>query len=404
MGSASSAITQSALVHALFAAIVVSITGIALLLAFIIGRRYVRARYFSRRDALAAYVRQHWPNLISRKVLPRNFRSQGLAREVLEAILLDRIAVAEPADLPLLVDCLRRSGVLDLRIHEARSAQGWRQRSALVALGRTRASEAVAALSEALESDDVETRVASVRGLGKIAAPVAGIPLLERFTDSRLEVPWAVLKNALLNCCGDHPEILTRFLRKAEGAKRELLARVLSEVADSATCDELLVLVSDPSAEVRASAARGLARSTPEIALAPLAELAADKEWFVRLRAVVALGSFLEQGSVPALVRALSDRNRLVRQRAAWSLIRSPQLVPQIVKKVVAAGDDYGLQAVVAELDRCGLYRSVCDQLQRTEPGSETLLQVLECARDSLSLTPPPPRVSERAPKEVCIA
>jgi hypothetical protein len=406
MAFVSSGINQLAPARILLGAIGVSLGGIALLLAFIIARRWMRARYFVRRDAIAAYVRQHWEALVSGKLLPTNFRTDGLAREVLEAILLDRIEVAKRDELPLLVDCLRRSGVLDVRIHEARTAAGWRQRSALVILGRTRAPEAVPALSEGLESADIETRVAAVRGLGKIADPIAALPMLERFNDGRMEVPWGVLKNALLSCCARQPEMLTRYLRTAQGTRRELLARVLSEVVDTASCDELLILVSDPSAEIRASAARGLGRVTAEIALSPLAQLASDKEWFVRLRAVVALGSFIEQGALPVLVRALSDRNRLVRQRAAWALIRSPRLVQNAVKQAVSVGDDYGLQAVVAELDRCGIYASVIEQLRHPREGSDQLINSLDRARARLLPAGPPEgeRAAERTTKEVCVA
>jgi HEAT repeat protein len=406
MAFASSGLEQFAPARVVFGAIVVSMSGIALLLVFIIVRRWMRTRYFVRRDAIAAYVRQHWEALVSGKLLPTNFRTDGLAREVLEAILLDRIEVAKRDELPLLVDCLRRSGVLDVRIHEARTAAGWRQRSALVILGRTRAPEAVPALSEGLESADVETRVAAVRGLGKIADPAAALPMLDRFTDGRMEVPWGVLKNALLSCSAREPEMLTRYLRTAQGTRRDLLARVLSEVVDSASCDELLILVSAPAAEIRASAARGLGRVTAEIALSPLAQLASDKEWFVRLRAVVALGSFIEHGALPVLVRVLGDRNRLVRQRAAWALIRSPHLVQDVLREVVAAGDDYGLQAVVAELDRCGLYRSVLEQLKHLAPDSDQLIGSLDRARASL-LPPGHPEgepAAERTTKEAWVA
>jgi hypothetical protein len=406
MAFVSSGIAQFAPARIVFGAIVVSLGGIALLLVFIIARRWMRARYFVRRDAIAAYVRQHWETLVSGKLLPEHFRTAGLAREVLEAILLDRIEVAARNQLPGLVNCLRRSGIIDVRIREARTAEGWHQRSALVILGRTRAPEAVPALSEGLESADVETRVAAVRGLGKIADPAAARPMLERFTGGRLEIPWGVLKNALLSCCVHQPEMLTRYLRKTEGTKRELLARVLSEVVDSANCDELLILVSDPSAEIRASAARGLGRVPAEIGLAPLAQLASDKEWFVRLRAVVALGSFIDQGALPMLVRVLADRNRLVRQRAAWALIRSPRLVQDVVRQVVAGGDDYGLQAVVAELDRCGLYGSVIEQLRHPGEGSDQLINSLDRARARLLPAGPPEgeRAAERTTKEVCVA
>jgi hypothetical protein len=372
-------------------AIAVSFAGIALLLLFIVSRRWMRARFFRKRDALAARFRREWPELLTGTIPVTAWTGDRLAREVMESILLDRIEVAKTDELPAMVDCLRRSGLLDQRIEEARHADKWRRRAALVVLGRTRAPEAVPALAEGLDSADLETRIASVRGLGKAGLPEAAVPMLERFAgEEELEVPWGVLKNALLSCCGKDPGTLTHYLRVVQGSRRELLARVVAEVADNATCDELLMMAGDASAELRGSAARGLGRTTPEIALAPLSQLAGDEEWFVRLRAVVALGQFVDHGALPVLVRVLGDRNRLVRQRAAWALIRSRHLLVETVRQVVAYGDNYGLQAVVAELDRCGLYDPVLEELRKQGArDSEQLATALERARTRLSPSAP---------------
>ena len=406
MGYVSDAVAHFAPTRIVFGAILLSVGGIALLLAFIVLRRWIRGRYFARRDGLAAYVRSHWEELVANSQLEARFCVEGLAREVLESILLDRIAVSAREQLPRLVDCLRRSGALDVRIHDARTATGWRQRAALVVLGRSRAPEAIPALSDGLESEDLETRVAAVRGLGKIATPEAALPILSGFAAGKLEVPWGVLKNALLSCCADRPELLSRHMRVAEGNRRELLARVLSEVADSAQGDELLLLAGDPAAEIRAAAARGLARVTAEVALSPLSQLAADSEWFVRLRAVVALGAFIDHGAVPLLVRLLSDRNRLVRQRAAWALIRSPKRLREVVKQAVAAGDDYGLQALVAELDQCGLFRHLRGEFERLETNPQSVIEALDRARARLAPAGAPKdrAAVETKAKEVCVA
>ncbi len=385
MGSVFRALSHFAPARIVFGAIVASLAGIAMLLCFVVVRRWLRGRYFARRDALAAYIRSHWQSFLREQSIPPQFAVAGQARDVLEAILLDRIVVAKEDDLAPLVDCLRRCGALDMRIAEARSEESWKRRAALVILGRTRAPESVPALAEALDSADVETKIAAVRGLGKIADASGAVPILERYAARKLDVPWGVLKNALLSCCENDPELLSRYLRVAEGSRRELLARVLAEVADSAQVDELVVMASDESTEIRAAAARGLGRADANIALPPLAQLASDTEWVVRLRAVVALGSFLEHGAVPLLVRVLTDRNRLVRQRAAWALIRSPRQLREVLKQVIAAGDEYGIQAVVAELDRCGMYAPVVEQLRRGGFEMERLVEPLERARARLA-------------------
>ena len=390
--------TQFGVARLLFGAIVASLAGISLLLAFIIGRRWIRSRYFARRDALAASIRQNWNGIVSGILDPGQFTSSALGRSVLESILLDRVEVSQGKEASNLIECLRRTGMLDRRIVEARTTDGWVRHAALVVLGRTRAPEAVPALAEALDSSDLHTRIAATRGLGKIAASNAAVPLLQRIVHGGLNVPWGILKNALLSCCATEPAVLSHYLRSATGVTRELLARVLSEVADHTTSDELLAMVADPSAELRASAARGLGHLSPLVAIPPLAELASDSQWFVRLRAAVSLGAFVDRGANAILVRALCDRNRLVRQRAAWALIRSRQLVPHVVRDIVDSGDNYGLQAVVAELDRSGMYDTVVRQATSLLGDADRLVSALEHARSCLAREAQEPVTVDKEP------
>ena len=381
-------------------AIAASLIGMALLLLFIVIRRALHARYFARRDRLVFLTRQHWQEIAQNKIRVKLWVRDPLAREVLLSMLLDNIEVAQGEDLPRLVEVLRRSGLLDKCIDDARTAQGWHRRSALVILGRTRAVEAIPALVEGLDDPDLETRIAAVRGLGRMAIPDAALPVLARFRDDQLEVPAQVLKNALLSCCRHDPSVVLNALSTVYGQKRELLARVAAELSSLSSEDDLLILAADASPEVRACAARGLAQADPDFALAPLSQLAEDSEWFVRLRAVVALGALGRPETIPVLVKTLCDRNRLVRQRAAWALMQLPSFLPRIVRQVVARGDNYGLQAFVAELERSGKYESTLQALDRSaEPRASSLLVALEDARERLSLNPP----GEARPEEAIV-
>ena len=368
-------------------AALVSVLGITLLLAFIVGRRWIRARYFARRERLMYLIRQHWEELLAGGRLPVDWRFQPLTCEVLESMLLDSLETARPEQMPRLVNCLRQSGLVDKRIDDARQLRGWRRRKALVALGRTRSPEAIPALAEALDDSQMETRIAAARGLGKIALPEAAVPMLDRFCGEDLQVPWAVLRNAILNCCRLNPGMLIRYLHGAAGEKRELLARVLAENSDLGSSEDLILLAGDPSAEIRASAARGLARVDAETALPALAQLASDPEWFVRLRAVVSLSFLRSPEAATLLIRALRDSHREVRQRAAWALIRSGPQTAALLRQVVELGDNYGLQAVVAELERCGRYEQALESIRRSGAAdAQRLRGELEEARLRLGL------------------
>jgi HEAT repeat protein len=362
MGSDSSWIRDLGFAWLVARAILFSLIGILLLVGFIVFRRWYRGRYFTRLSQRTLALREQWLDILSGKIPGAAWRLNALDCQIVEDILLDNIEVSQK-DLPELLACLRNSGLLDLRIREARTSKGWQQRSALLRLGRTRAPEAVPALVEALESSSEETRIAAVRGLGRIGLPQAAVPLLDIFATGQLEVPEHTLKNALMNCCRSAPEILLPHLNRTSGRTRELIARVLGELADPSLGDELLILAADALPEVRASAARALANVRPEVSFPVLSTLVVDAEWFVRLRAVIALSSLDHPGKIHLLLRALCDSNRHVRQRAAWTLARTHQGKEDILEKVVATHDNYALQAFLSELERCGSLDAALDRL-----------------------------------------
>jgi HEAT repeat protein len=369
-------------------AIMGSVLGICLLIGFIVLRRWYRARYFRRRNERTVALRSWWDNIISGKISALDWRFDPLDCDIVESILLDNIEMSTPANLPPLLDCLRVSGLLDMRIYEARNSRGWKQRTALLALGRTRAVEAIPALAEGLDSRLSETRIAAVRGLGRTAIREAAIPILDRIVAGHLDAPERSLKNALVNCCRSHPEMLVNYVAQTEGPIRELLARVLGELASPELGEELLVLAADTLPEVRASAARALGNSNSSYTLPALHTLATDPEWFVRLRAVVALGQIENVGKIRILLHAVCDRNRHVRQRAAWALARMEPQLEQILEDVVATNDDYALQAFISELERSGAIDKIVGALDGSGKCSEAaLMEVVAGARKSVELT-----------------
>ena len=96
-------------------------------------------------------------------------------------------------------------------------SHGLKQRTALLALGRTRAMEAIPALAAGLDSHLRETRIAAVRGLGRTARMEAAIPILDRIVTGQFDAPERSLKNALVNCCRSHPEVLVNYLEHTHG-------------------------------------------------------------------------------------------------------------------------------------------------------------------------------------------
>lgn len=335
-------------------ALLASLTVVVGLLAFILLRRGARRLYFWRRDRRVLEVRADWDAIVDGTVRPKTWVLGRMSRDIVEGILLDRLEVAPPQEVERLLECLRFSGLLDARIHEARIWRGWHRHKALLVLGRMRVPEAIPALAEGLDDADEECRIAATRGLGRMGLPRAAVPILQRVSTGKLEAPSSVLLDALINNCRPTPALVLPFLLKSVEGARPLLARVLGEIATPDLGEDLLLLASDESSEVRASAARALACARPCLAVSILAGLVDDEEWFVRLRAVVALGELEDPRAIPILLHGLCDRNRQVRIRSACGLSRLKNHLEDILYLALKTQDAYAIQELVSELERSG--------------------------------------------------
>lgn len=370
-------------------ALVFSLAGITFLLAFILIRRFFRRRHFRRRDERTLELRRQWDEILAGTVPAEQWRLDPLSREIVESILLDSLEVASGREMEALRHCLRVSGLLDMRIYEARKLRGWRRRQVLVSLGRMRMPEAIPALAEGLDSRHAETRLAAARGLGRCGLPEAAEPILDRITQNQLHLPLAVLQNALLHCCRHRPSLLHHAMRHSDDEMRPILARVLAEVATAELGEDLVLLAADPLPEVRASAARALAGAKPRLALTALQQLAADEEWFVRLRAVVALGMLNDARAIPVLLETLCDRNRMVRLRSAAALARLDGHREEILQLAVRTGDNYALQALIGEMQRAGAMLELLEALAtpaKREPARRLLLAALRAGAQRMLL------------------
>src|SRR6266478_3205456 len=83
---------------------------------------------------------------------------------------------------------------------------------------------------------------------------------------------------------------------------REVLGRVLGEVATPSLGTEVVQFAEDSLPELRAAAARALSFVEPGLAVNVLSELARDPIWFVRLRAIVSLGKLGHGTGIPLLL------------------------------------------------------------------------------------------------------
>src|SRR6266481_905126 len=235
-------------------AIIAAIVADALLLAFILLRRTYRKRYFAKRDARVFELRQKWDALISGKIPHETWRKKPFDRRIVETMALDAFEASGAEESARLLKFLRQSGLIEKRIFEARRQTRWRRMRSLVALGRTRAPEGIPALAEALRDHDLEVRLAALRGLGRMACPEAVEEILAWVGEKGLSVPALPLQSALIQCCAERPQLLLPYVQHAEGPLREVLGRVLGEVATPSLGLDLLQFVGDDLDELRAAA------------------------------------------------------------------------------------------------------------------------------------------------------
>lgn len=363
-------------------AIIAAIAADVLLLAFILFRRMYRKHRFAKRDARVFEWRQKWEALISGQIRFETWRKRPFDLEIVETIALDAFEAAGPGESARLLKFLRTSGLIEKRIFEARQLTGWKRMRALVALGRTRAPEGIPALAEALRDRDMETRLAALRGLGRTACPQAAEEILAWLGETGLMVPALPVQSALIQCCAERPQILVPFVQHAKGSLREVLGRVLGEVATPSLGLDVLQFAGDDLDELRAAAARAMGHAKSGMAFDVLTELARDPIWFVRLRAIVSLGKFSDARAIPALLRGLTDSNRLVRLRAAEALVDLKAEMVPVFADVVATRDRYGIHAYLTALENADLRGKLEAELQAsTKFGTDEknrLLKVLQ--------------------------
>jgi HEAT repeat protein len=382
-------------------AIIVAIVADGLLLAFILLRRTYRKRYFAKRDARVFELRQKWDALISGKIPYEAWRKIPFDRRIVESIALDTFEAAGPEESARLLKFLRASGLIEKRIFEARQLTGWRRMRALVALGRTRAAEGIPALAEGLRDRTLEIRLAALRGLSRTACPQAGEEILAWVGETGLTVPALPLQSALIQCCAERPQLLLPYVQHAEGSLREILGRVLGEIATPSLGLDLLQFVGDDLDELRAAAARALSHTKSGLAFDLLNELARDPIWFVRLRAIVSLGKLSDARAIPSLLRGLTDSNRLVRLRAAEALVELKTEMAPVFEQVVQARDRYGLHAYLTALENADLRGKLEAEIQATTKVSDEEKDLLQKVLQTGALPAEKPLDTAQTPDKV---
>src|SRR5260370_10547788 len=135
-----------------------------------------------------------------------------------------------------------------------------------------------------------------------MASRQAAEEILAWVGEAGLNVPALPLQSALIQCCAERPQLLLPYVQNAQAPLREVLGRVLGEVATPSMGLDLLQFVGDDLDELRAAAARAMSQSHSGLSLDVLNELARHPISFVRLPAIVILVQRSHRRALPSLL------------------------------------------------------------------------------------------------------
>ena len=330
------------------------LTGILVMVGFMALRRWRRGQRFARRDDLRRQWLERLPVLLSGVEISRSELATRDQRETLETLVIDRTEVAPEQEKERLRKLLERAGFLDRHIDWVRRGKDWQKMQSAVLLGRAGARVALPALLALLRDPSAELRHVAARALAAIGDPRAASALLECTAQPSLPIPHTIWLYAVVGCRVPRGSLIS-LLHNPRAQVRALAARALSELPEPATFDQVQEFAFDPNEEVRAQAARMLGRSADPRAAPLLVALVRDSVWFVRLRALAAIGGLNRPECLDAVLHGTRDPHFQVRETATLTLARLAAKPLPVLRYLVNAGNRYAVEAYLSMLGRSGL-------------------------------------------------
>ena len=283
-------------------------------------------------------------------------RCRPAEREVLEEILIEQHRVAEPEEAKEMEKFLLAFGIYARWLAELKSGQAPRRARAALKLGHLRDPRGVKALVAASEDRSAQVQLAVTLSLGRLRDPGGLKALTHLATCPGMTVPHLTLAASLAACAEQSPHDLVELLRAPMVRTRVIGAWALSEVADARVLPALATAAGDPEPEVRAKVARALARVSGLGSVEILKRLAHDRIWYVRVRALTALGKHGAPSDQETMLQGLDDLVPEVRARAAFALRQVWGMDPQIVAKVLTTRSRRSFNSLISEWDRAGFF------------------------------------------------
>lgn len=282
-------------------------------------------------------------------------RTKQRALEAMARSLLPKLRGADRETLGRLLD---HWGAVDAARKQGNSKRFSVRAKAGEFLGDSGSPTAVRDLIELLHDPDPRVRWSAARGLGRLGHPSALSPLL-----ACLEGPRALgvdaVADAVIQIHSCPVAVLRQGLRSKSVSSRAVAVELLGRFQALAALDEVVELLHhDPSAEVRARAARALGRmSSPRSVDALLLHLD-EGPVAMRVQAIWALGEIGDTRVLPVLREIVLQPSRQLGEQAALALaVVGPKGIA-VLSEIAASGGQTAAVAAGALASRSVLQAS----------------------------------------------
>ena len=184
------------------------------------------------------------------------------------------------------------SGSVPVLVKALRSENGRVRHAAMYALGEIRADAALGEIERLLHTDpDVPVRVAAARAIGEIGAESSVHALSGALDDGAAPVRYAAAAAfSELHDVHKAPEALVRAATGNDAKLRRIAARALTEIADPATINVFIGMLTSDDRELRLAGVHALREISSPRSVADLVRMLKDPDAEVRRAAAEVLG------------------------------------------------------------------------------------------------------------------
>jgi HEAT repeat protein len=245
-----------------------------------------------------------------------------LKRPIAAVALIERLRPASAEERVQLLEVLREIGAVEQLVRSTRSRIPWRRALAVRTLGWVGGDEVVPLLVGCVGDRSRYVREAAVRALGRVG-DLRVLPLLGELFRAPGRVPPGVVYDALVSLGHAAAPTFAGALRSEHESVRVASCYGVAAISEPEQARaELVPLLADPDAPVRAAAAEALGQAGGGSLPAGLARASRDEVAAVRVAATRALASYDDAQAVKLAMNALLDPDRDTAVSAGESLVR----------------------------------------------------------------------------------